>query len=344
VKRRTFLSAAAAIGLAMASSTAAQTQKCKLALIAEWALRAEQYRPVIDGAINGQKIGILLDTGAAQSLVRRSGTARLGLTRYPVEGLAVDGAAGAEFVHLDEFRIGRAVRKNWRVSVAGEYDFGDDVFFVLGDDFFNRVDVEFDLAHNVVKLFEAKDCEGASLAYWAKDAVQVPIESGSKIELIVSINGTPLRARLDSSSTRSVVSLPDAERLGVTPKTPGVVGGGCYYGSGKEGVESWIAPFESFAVGNELVRNPRIHIAQVWKNYTVTETGSRLPTSVGGLPAMLLGADFLRSHRVLVAQSQQKIYLSHVGGTVFPSAPSKGCNDASPSDPGPDPLPKQGDR
>jgi hypothetical protein len=60
VNRRAFLAAAPAIGLA--SSTAAQTQRCKLVLIAEWPLRAEQYRPVIDGAINGQKIGILLDT------------------------------------------------------------------------------------------------------------------------------------------------------------------------------------------------------------------------------------------------------------------------------------------
>jgi hypothetical protein len=347
MKRRTLVAAAAAIGLAMACNAAAQTQKCKLALIAEWPLRAEQYRPVIDGAINGQKIGILLDTGTAQSSIRPSGIRRLGLTRFRVEGALVPGVGvepGAEYVHLDEFRIGRAVRNNWRVPIAGEYDFGDDVVFVLGDDFFNRVDVEFDLARNAIKLYESKDCEGVSLAYWARDAIVVPIVAGSQLELTVSINGIPVRARLDSSSTRSVVSLPDAERLGVTPKTPGVVGGGCYYGSGKEGVESWIAPFESFAVGNELVRNPRIHIAQVWKNYTVTETGSRLPTSVGGLPAMLLGADFLRSHRVLVAQSQQKIYLSHAGGTVFPSAPSKGCNDASPSDPRPDPLPKRGER
>jgi predicted aspartyl protease len=330
MKRRTLVAAAAAIGLMMASNAAAQTQKCKLAQIADWPLRAEHYRPVVEGAINGQKIDILLDTGAAQSFVRRSGTARLGLTRYPVEGsrvLAVGGEAGAEFVHLDEFRIGRAVRKNWRVLVTGEYDFGDDVVFVLGDDFFNQVDVEFDLAHNIVKLFEAKDCEGVSLAYWGTDAVQVPVESGSKIELIVSINGTPVRARLDSSSTRSVVSLPDAERLGITPKTPGVVDGGCYYGFGKDGVESWIAPFESFAVGNELIRNPKIHIAQVWKNYTGTETGSRLPGTLPGLPAMLLGADFLRSHRVLVAQSRQKIYLSYVGGTVFPATPTKGCGE-----------------
>ena len=32
---------------------------------------------------------------------------------------------------------------------------------------------------------------------------------------------------------------------------------------------------------------------------------------------MLLGLDFLRSHRVLIAHSQRKLYFSYIGGTVF---------------------------
>ena len=32
---------------------------------------------------------------------------------------------------------------------------------------------------------------------------------------------------------------------------------------------------------------------------------------------MLLGADFLRAHRLLVAHSQRKIYFTYAGGTVF---------------------------
>jgi hypothetical protein len=31
-----------------------------------------------------------------------------------------------------------------------------------------------------------------------------------------------------------------------------------------------------------------------------------------------LGADFLRSHRVLVAHSQRKMYFTYAGGPVFP--------------------------
>ncbi|TMI04931.1 MAG: hypothetical protein E6H40_18345 [Betaproteobacteria bacterium] len=331
MNRRAFLAAAAAIGLAMASSAAAQTQKCKLALIAEWPLQAGHYRPVVEGAINGQKIGILLDTGAAQSLIRRSATTKLGLTRYEAEGYRAFGVGGethAEYVHIDEFRIGKAVRKNWRALVAGEHDFDGDSAVFLGDDFFNQVDIEFDLAHHAVRLYETKDCEAVSLAYWTTEpAGVVPIEAGSKIWVTVAINGKPVRAELDSGTSYSVLSRADAARLGVTPESPGVVAGGCVTGEGKRQIDSWIGLFESFAIGNEIIRNPRIRFADLWQYTTYTETGSRLPTRFAGQPDMLLGADFLRGHRVLIAHSQRKMYFTHAGGTVFPGKPSKGCND-----------------
>jgi predicted aspartyl protease len=82
VKRCILATAAAAIGVALAGSAAAETGKCKVARIAEWPLRTGYYKPTFDGAINGQKIGILIDTGADMSLVQRSAATRLGLTRY----------------------------------------------------------------------------------------------------------------------------------------------------------------------------------------------------------------------------------------------------------------------
>jgi clan AA aspartic protease (TIGR02281 family) len=341
--------AAATIGLTLAGSVAAAESKCKVARIAEWPLRAEYYRPVFDGAINGQKIGILIDTGADSSLVRLSAATRLGLTRYKAPGrrvVTISGESQAEFVHIDEFRIGQGVRKHWEVLVAGEQGFRDsDVAVLLGDDFFQQVDVEFDLAHNAVRLYETRDCEGMSLAYWATEpAGEVPIEAGSSIRFMVAINSQPIRAQLDSGASASVLSKADAARLAVTPESPGTVAGSCITdGDSKRTLESWVGQFESFAIGNEKIRNPRIRFADLWKHMTYTETGSRLPTRFTGEPDLLLGVDFLRAHRVLVARSQRKMYFTYAGGTVFPSKPSKGCNQPSSggSSAGP---PKQGEK
>ncbi|TMH52891.1 MAG: hypothetical protein E6H53_20455 [Betaproteobacteria bacterium] len=123
------------------------------------------------------------------------------------------------------------------------------------------------------------------------------------------------------------MSRADAARLGVTPESPGVVAGGCVTGEGKRQIDSWIGLFESFAIGNEIIRNPRIRFADLWQYTTYTQTGSRLPARFAGQPDMLLGADFLRAHRVLIARSQRKMYFTHAGGAVFPIKPSKGCGE-----------------
>jgi len=335
VKRCILSAAASAVGLALAGSAAAES-KCKVARVAEWPLREGSRLPILDGAINGQKIGILLDTGADISLVRLSAATKLGLTRHKAPGrrvVSISGESQAEFVHIDEFRIGQGVRKHWEVLVAGEPGFRqDDVTVLLGDDFFQQFDVEFDLAHNAVRLYETKDCEGMSLAYWATEpAGEVAIEAGSSIRLAVAINGKPVWAHLDSGASASVLSKPDAARLGVTPESPDSVAGSCITdGDSKRTLESWVGQFESFAIGNERIKNPRIRFADLWNHMTYTETGSRLPTPFAGQPDMVLGADFLRAHRVLVARSQRKMYFTYAGGTVFPSKPSKGCNQPSP--------------
>ena len=46
-------------------------------------------------------------------------------------------------------------------------------------------------------------------------------------------------------------------------------------------------------------------------------TGSRIRYRAGTPAGMLLGVDFLKAHRVLVAHSQRKIYFTYVGGPVF---------------------------
>ena len=52
----------------------------------------------------------------------------------------------------------------------------------------------------------------------------------------------------------------------------------------------------------------------MWKDANTSRT--HVPTKLF-VPGMLLGADFFRSHRVLVSHSQHKMYFTYVGGPVF---------------------------
>ena len=304
------------------SAGAAGAADCKLLRIQEWNVRLERNLPVIDGQINGQKVAILVDSGAERSFITRSAAARLMLTRYDAsaKGLyAIPGDRPVEAVQVDELKIGAATRKNWSVGLASAQDFGSDIALVLGEDFLTATDVEFDLPNRAIRLFEARDCQPTvSLAYWTKGgAGEAPLESGSRTLFTVAVNDRPMHATFDTGATVSALTMPAAARLGMTPQSPGVAPAGCSTGVGRKPVDYWSAPFEFFAVGNEMIRNPRLRFGDVFKN----------APPMADLPQMVLGMDFLRTHRVYVARTQKKVYFTYSGGTVFPADAAKDCQD-----------------
>jgi len=320
---KTLLAAAAlAIGVTTAS-VASAADDCKVFQIAELPVRLKYNKLIVDGEINGQKIGIILDTGSTRTLIFRSTAERLGLRRDRSRGVRMFGIGGETYVEsalVDEIRIGGATRESVRMLVAGEREF-DDMDVLLGEDVLQSFDVEFDLAHAVVRLYQPKHCEGMSLAYWATDGARTvgiePVdERRPQIRLDVLINGQKLRALLDSGTGISLLDKPMAAALGVTPSTPGVVPFGRGTGLGRKTIEFWIGPFQSVAIGDETIKDTSIVFGDVFKDASYTETGSRVPRRVESV-AMLLGADFLHAHRVLVAHSQRKIYFTYVRGPVF---------------------------
>ena len=309
-----------ALALGAGAATAAPAD-CKLARIGEWTVRLERNLPVIDGEINGQKIGILIDSGSERSFITRSAATRLMLSRYDAsaQGMyAIPSDRPVEAVRIDELKIGAATRKNWSVSLAAAQDFGTDVALVLGDDFLSATDIEFDLPNQKIRLFDPRDCQGVSLAYWAKDgAGEAALDAGGRSTFTVAVNGRPLRAAFDTGTAVSALTMPEAARFGMKPQAPGVVAAGCSIGVGRTPVDYWSAPFESFAIGNETIRNPTLRFGDVFKSVG----------PLADLPQMVLGTDFLRAHRVYVARSQKKLYFSYTGGTVFPADAAKGCQD-----------------
>jgi predicted aspartyl protease len=341
------LVASTAFGVASACGIAgAAVPSCKLVKVEDWPIRVQRNLVLVEGAINGQNVSVMLDTGSARTLIFRPAAVRLGL---PLSGttnqrlFGVGGETKVDLALIDEFRVGQTAQKELRMLVAGEHDPGADVGVLLGEDFFQAFDVEFDLSHNAVRLFQPKDCDGVPLAYWARTgASEVEFDkvdvNNPEIILVVQINGQPMKAKLDSGSSLSMLDKSDAERVGVTLETPGVVAGGRSTGMGKNAVDAWIGPFQSFTIGNETIGDTQIRFSDMYKDATYRQTGSIALHKIQVWHSMLLGTDFLRSHRVLVAHSQRKIYFTYVGGPVFqlsrPPAPSNESRPADDTKPG----------
>ena len=258
---------------ALAFVSAFAAAECKLVKTAEWPVNASAEVLVVDGAINGSKLGVALDTGTNVSRIAGSAADRLGLVRRDAGGLYTlsSGGNAVDANSIREFRVGGSTLTDWgKLIVEGAE--GRDYAVVLGHDFFQQVDVEFDLAHNAVRLFQPQGCGDVSLAYWApRGAGRAALERDAQRPAIlvpVKLNGKPALAALNTGAPYSLVS--DA-----------------------------FARLDTFAVGDELIRDPALRSANI------------------GLRDMVLGLDFLRAHRVLVANSQGRIYFTYNGGRVF---------------------------
>jgi len=308
----------ALLGAPAFPSLAADPPKCKLVRIVEWPVQFRNRIPVIEGAINGNKVGVLLDTGAYASLLTKSAAEKLGLYASSTAEvlMGVGGESRMLIARIDELRIGAAIRKDIRVRVGGERPLAG-VDFILGDDFFKELDVEFDYAKGVVRLFQALDCKSVPLAYWDSNALQLPMENEDRIVVPVKVNGRAARAMLDSGASASLVDLSLAAKVGITPETPGVVASGCFHGIGADAVPSWVARFDSVQVAEQNIRDPRLHVVDRLRERAYR--GDRPPE-------VILGTDFLRAHRVLVSRSQRKVYFSYIGGQIFPATPALECD------------------
>ena len=327
--RRCKLLFSAAAALALAGPAQADVSACTIVKIAELPIRVIGNKLIADATINGQKAGVLIDTGAMMTLILRPATDRLGLQRQEARGYRIFGMGGetkAESVLIDDFRLGQASRKGWRMLVAGEHEIAEGAAVLLGEDFFSQVDVEFDLAHNAVRLFQPKNCEGVTLSYWTTEepsevAIDPVYDYQPQIFLTVHVNGQPVKAMLDSGAGGSVLTRSDAARSGVTPETAGVVAVPSGTGLGPKKVDMWIGLFDTVVIGNESIKHAHIHFGDLYREFAYRSIGSRLLQSAEKEQPMLLGADFLRAHRVLVSHSQRKMYFTYLGGPVFAPPP-----------------------
>ena len=326
----------------------AQGAGCKLAMLSEWPLRIENNQLLVEGALNGKPARVMLDTGAPRTQLNSATATRLNAARRDLKRDRMFGAGGeskVEIALLDEFRVVDFKRAPWRMVISGDRNLGADV--LLGEDFLSLVDFEFDLEHNAVRLFQPENCDGRKLAYWASDEQSVgdvPIDpiiaSHPQIVLDVAINGKKISALLDSGAASSVLDKPAASRLGATPETPGVTVVGQSSGVGGKILPVWSAPFQSFTIGTETAKDVRISFSDLFRDANYSSLGSHIPTKVEGSQQMLLGVDFLRSHRVLVSHSQKRMYFTHNGGPVFASSrPVDAKGDPNPGADGKPPAP-----
>jgi hypothetical protein len=285
--------------------------ECKLGKIVEFPITVAGLRPQVTAQINGTDVRLMVDSGAFFSLISPASAAELNLALRPAPWELVfrgaNGGARASMTKVKEFALSGQKFHDIDFLVAGsQADEGS--VGVLGQNILHFADVEYDLAHGVIRLMKPLDCGNkAGFAYWTDPSSSysvINIESRERYASAIgraSINGTEIRALFDSGAGVSTLTLKAALRVGIRPNSPGVIDGGVSGGFGSKMVATYIAPVESFKIGDEEIRHTKLLFGDF-------EFGDA---------DMLIGPDFFLSHRIYVANSQQKLYFTYNGGPVF---------------------------
>jgi predicted aspartyl protease len=317
--------AAGLIGvIAVGGAQAADAPGCRYVKVAELSLKFENNRPLVKAEVNGRPAWFIVDTGSDSTDMFGGAARAFGLSETTADGMRFYGIGGgqtAKYATVANFGIGDAMVKNVRFFTIGAGG-SPDRAGLLGRDFFDALgDMEFDLAAGALRLWKAQNCPAnRSLAYWTKEphtADLVHDEQQDPYFIRIRLNRAEVKAELDSGAFTSIATPAAARRAGVVAsdydKSVAKVGG-----IGDQLIDSRIATFQSIAIGDEEIKHARLRVADMFSRNTETRTGSILPQRVEmEEPDMLLGADFLRSHRVLIAKSQRLLYFTYSGGPVF---------------------------
>ena len=300
----------AALCLTLASMAATAAEPCKLAAM-EIPVTMIGSRAVAKIGINGQQVPMTIDSGAFFSVLTPAAAEQLKLKRRELPfGFQITGLTGTVqdpyMTVVEKLTLSAGELPNVEFVVGGN-EVGAGTMGLLGRNFLSMADIEYDLAHGMIRLiFPQGDCKEDQYAYWAGEqpVVDLPLlrdghdPKRPALRTRARVNDYDLRVLFDTGAS-SMLSLSAASRAGITREqmTPAGKMGGLGTGS----ADAWTAPLKRFVLGGEQVSDVRMRIGEF---------------SDGDFD-MLLGIDFFLAHRIYVSKSLKRMYFTHNGGPVF---------------------------
>jgi predicted aspartyl protease len=273
-------------------------------------LVVQSARPVMEAAVNGQAVRLLLDTGASTTLLRRSTAERLqlppSLSRTP-SIIGLGGRSQTPMVSVSSLQAGPLQFTGIQLATIADeaapglrpvaYDGW------LGVDLLGYGDVDLNLPQQEVTLYPASACQ-ASKPLWNSgySILRGARHPSGKVMVEVIINDKPLQALLDSGATASAISAAAAKQLGFIPgsNTRRLT----VTGFGSQVPQGHIHRFQSIRIGEETTQNPVLGVVETLPGADV-----------------LIGMNFLRGRRIWISYPTASVFIAHRQEPSTPNAP-----------------------
>ncbi len=300
--------------------------RCSLERIASLPVDVTGNRPMIAGEYAGRPVKLVIDTGATMSYATQTGAARLGLAVEAAPGYEVYGAGGKErmgstwigSLAFGQLRIRHVQMAVIRLQPAPLDETPD---FVIGQDVFTRYAMELDFPDGKLRLWQPHDCAPAQIVYWTQNYSMAKLvdarSDAPAIRATVLLDGKPVTATFDTGAPTSWITRRVLDALNIPTEAidrhPYVVPG-----MNGQPIHGEMVTLGTLALGdNETVRNVKLRVGHLFARDQRSTMDSRIPRRLSGLPRMLIGSDFFRSHRVMVWFHASRMFFSYQGGPIF---------------------------
>ncbi len=271
---------------------------CKVATAAAMSVVGHSLHPVVLGRLRGQQVALLLDTGAAGSVVTPNAVESFGLPVDRDNVLQLTGIGGSTLTTtatLHGLELGHGHVHDFDLPIGGgslpDKVQGVPVLGLFGADFLSNYDVDFDLPHHRFGMYDLSGC-GDSIQPVSPPYFTVPFQlDGDAIKVEIRINGKPVEAELDSGAGLTYITRLDAQRAGVTAEMMAADPTETLHGVDESAVAGRRHRFASLEFGAERLKNFPLTVA---------------PSAVG---VSLLGDEFFHLNRIWISYPRRMLFI-----------------------------------
>jgi predicted aspartyl protease len=269
---------------------------------------------LVDGSIKGQPAKFLVDVGTNGTVFDGTVFSQFGIPHDGKQARLTSetGESNAIIRTVPDLKFGNFVGDNLHWYIADHHFLPDGVYALLAGDFLQSFDLDLDLAHNTIGLYQHNTCHSEPV-YWSQSFSEADlIVRDNRIFVAVELNGTATEALFDSGSSRTIISTRMTHRLGFDETAPGMTQANAAHPG-----NFYTYRFSELKVGDEVIKNPLLYVrrSQVLKvDMRLSKTAQ---LAYDQRPDAYLGADFIKTHHIYLAPKDRKMYFTYNGGGIF---------------------------
>jgi hypothetical protein len=308
------------IGLPMALPAHADAPQCSLKRVTELAADTSQGELLVKTQVEGHDAWMRVETASPLTTVSAHLADTLKLTRFVTNAGMVD-AANRQLNHavkLHDLQLG-ALHINatdGRILVSNEQGADIHADGTLGADILMNYDVELDLKHGEIYLYQQDHCTG-QVVYWTQDFMSVPFDLDVSRHIVfdTTLDGHSLRTLLDTGSADSSLSTQKARQIfDLDPQAAGAKPDGQFSTGTGGSLPYFRHRFAKLSVAGidfqntELLLTPDMLSLQE-RNRRVSGTVVA-PSEINQETPLTLGLHHLMKLRVFIAYRERDLYIS----------------------------------